>query len=194
LKHTRVHGFTLIEAMVTIAILAIIISIGVPSLRGVMVSNKMAFISNEFGSALQQTRALAIARNSCATICAAADITSTSTYTSANCNPASAAVNDFHAGWIIFENPSCDTNQRSPIANGNILNTARGPQPDGYSLIPSDNALSMVMFDPKGLANLATSGNFQVSPPAGTDASYKRTICLDAAGRALVRQYTTTCS
>jgi type IV fimbrial biogenesis protein FimT len=188
------YGFTLIEALVTVALLAIILSLGVPSLQGMMVSSKVSFITNDFSAALAQTRALAIARNTCATLCAAADVDATISSTTATCNAAAAAHN-FQAGWVIFENPSCDIAQRLPTANGNILTAARRGEGGGYAISPSDADLSLIMFDPRGLASLSSAGNFQVTPPSGIDGynNYRRTICIDAAGRALVRLYTTTC-
>jgi type IV fimbrial biogenesis protein FimT len=193
LKNSPAHGFTLIEALVTIALLAIVLALGMPSLRGIMVSTKIASISNEFSTALQHTRALAIGRNSCATLCAASNVSATATSTTATCS-ALAATNNFQSGWVIFENPSCDATLLNPTVNGNVVNIARRGEAEGYAITPSAAALSLVMFDPRGFANLTAAGNFQVAPPSGEAASYKRTICIDAAGRAVVRQYTTTCS
>jgi type IV fimbrial biogenesis protein FimT len=194
LKHSFRYGFTLIEALVTVALLALILSLGMPSLQGMMVSSKVSSISNEFSAALAQTRALAIARNTCATLCAAADVDATIGSTTATCN-AAAATHDFQAGWVIFENPSCDITQRLPTANGNILTTARRGGGDNYAILPSASELSLIMFDPRGLASLSAAGNFQVTPPSATDNynDYRRTLCIDAAGRALIRLYTTTC-
>lgn len=183
-------GFTLIEALVVIAVLAVVSALAAPSLRTFVVRNKVASISNEFSSALTQARALAVSKNSCASICAAPSVSSSSG--TSTCNTTSA---DFQAGWMIFANPTCDAGKTDPAAT-EVSVLRIGDTSGGYSIQPSDSALSIVMFDPRGFAVLGAAGNFQVNPPTSADDDFKRTICLDAAGRPSVRktQSANTCS
>ena len=182
------RGFTLIELMVTVLVLAIIVTIALPNLRPIILRNKVASISIEFTGALQQTRALAISKNSCMSLCASVNVTASNT---ATCNNQS--TDDFQAGWLIFVNAACDAAQTTPTAAGGTLTFVRAGETGGYSIKPSAASMSIVMFDPRGFANLAASGNFQIKTP-NDEASYRRTICLDAAGRATVRAYTTACN
>jgi prepilin-type N-terminal cleavage/methylation domain-containing protein len=198
LNSERSRGFTLIETMVVVALAAIILGLGVPTLRDVIVRNKIASASNDFNLALQQTRALAISRNTCAMLCASSNVVASATgVASTTVCDADAATNNFLTGYLIFENPTCNAALRDPVdaVNKNVLNRAyKGDNgSDGYSLVPGTAALSTVMFDPRGFASLGAVGQFQVSPPAGTAASFRRTICIDVAGRATVRAYTSTC-
>ena len=90
-------------------------------------------------------------------------------------------------------NAACDAAQTTPTAAGGTLTFVRAGETGGYSIKPSAASMSIVMFDPRGFANLAASGNFQVKTP-NDEVPYRRTICLDAAGRATVRAYTTVCN
>jgi type IV fimbrial biogenesis protein FimT len=190
LKHLS-RGFTLIELMVVIALLAIIASVAAPNLRAVVVRNKVANVGNEFASALQQARALAVSRNSCMSLCVASANNATT------CAATDVADADFLAnGWLIFQNPTCDATATNP-AGADIAGTVlqqRSGEASGYTLQPSSSALNIVLFDPRGYANLTATGNFQIQPPAGVASSYRRTVCLDAAGRPTVRQYSANCN
>ena len=55
-------GFTLIELMVTIAVLAIVLTIAVPSFQGVIRSNQLTTEANTLASALQLARSEAVKR------------------------------------------------------------------------------------------------------------------------------------
>ncbi len=58
----RQCGFTLIELMITLAIVAIVLAIGVPSFQGMMRNNRAAAHMNEFTSALNLARSEAVKR------------------------------------------------------------------------------------------------------------------------------------
>jgi hypothetical protein len=50
------------------------------------------------------------------------------------------------------------------------------------------------MFDPRGISTAGAGGNFQITAPNDSSNTYARTVCMDAAGRAIVRRYSTSCS
>ncbi len=179
------RGFTLIELMTVIALIAIIAALAAPDLRAFMVRNKVAGVSNEFSAALQQARALAVSRNSCVSLCAATSSNATT------CMADTVAdVNFLTTGWLIFQNPGCVADKTDPAAAvaGPVLQQRSGEE-GRYVLEPSVPALNIVMFDPRGYANLGATEVFGIEPPYGTESSYRRVICLDAAGRSTVRQY-----
>jgi type IV fimbrial biogenesis protein FimT len=194
LKHLS-RGFTLVELLVVIALLAIIASLAAPDLRSALVRNKVANLSNEFAAALQQARALAVSRNSCMSLCVASANNATT------CTATTVADADFLAnGWLIFQNPACDAAASDPASvdvGGTVLQQ-RSAEASGYTLKPSDKTLNIVLFDPRGYANLSGSGNFQIAPPGGVSTiggqDYRRTICVDAAGRPTVRHYSDDCN
>ena len=64
------QGFTLIELMVTISILAILITIALPDLRTFLISSKLSSNVNEFVGLLNLARSEAISRNQNVLVCA----------------------------------------------------------------------------------------------------------------------------
>jgi len=203
LKHLS-RGFTLVEVLVVIALLAIIASLAAPDLRSAIVRNKVASLSNEFSTALQQARALAVSRNSCMTLCMASGSNSTT------CNPGNRPGHELNGqGWLIFENPACDATATDPSAagvGGTVIQQRTGEglganaviAGTAYTIGRSVGTPASVLFDPRGYANLSGSGIFQIAPPSSVSTvngqDYRRTICIDAAGRPTVRQYTANCS
>ncbi|MBX9794967.1 MAG: GspH/FimT family pseudopilin [Burkholderiaceae bacterium] len=173
-----------------VALIAIIAALAAPDLRAFVVRNKVASVGNEFSAALQQARALAVSRNSCVSLCAASSNNATTCM-----DTDTEDVNLLANGWLIFQNPGCDATKTDPADApvGAVLQQRSG-EANNYALVPSDPLLNIVLFDPRGYANLAAAGNFQVQPPPGSNASYRRSVCLDAAGRATVRQFTDSCT
>ena len=185
----------MVELLVVIALLGIIASLAAPDLRSAIVRSKVAGLGNEFALALQQARALAVSRNSCVSLCVASANNATT------CTATTVANADFLAnGWLIFQNPACDATATDPASSsvGGTVIQQRSAESSGYTLKPSGTALNIVLFDPRGYANLSGSGFFQIAPPSSVSTisgkDYRRTICVDAAGRPTVRQYTATCS
>ena len=184
----RVGGFTLIELMVTIAVAAVLVSLAAPSFRELLLRNKAAGITNEFSAALSQARGLAIANNACVTLCTA----SVSATGAPLCQAPGAS--GYQSGWIIFINPACSAAQTDPADAGAILRQTRNGSSDGFSIAASATSLNRLMFDPRGISTATADGLFQVRAPDDSANVHARTICLDAAGRATLRRYTTTCS
>lgn len=69
----RTAGFTLIELMVTIAIVALLLTIGLPSFQSSLRSNRIATTTNELMASLALARSEAIRSPGGAWICASAD-------------------------------------------------------------------------------------------------------------------------
>jgi type IV fimbrial biogenesis protein FimT len=181
------RGFTLIELLTTVAILVVIGAIAAPNLRTFVVRNKVAGMSNELVAALSQGRSLAIAKNSCVSVCVA------SASNSSTCAGTS-AVGDFQAnGWIIFRNPQCNAASTAAGTSPNVILQQRTGESNNYTMKPTNAGWNIVMFDPRGYANLTAAGKFEIVPPGTADANYKRAVCLDAAGRPTVRSFSSTC-
>ena len=71
-----VAGFTLVELMVTIAVLAILVVLAVPSFTSIINANRLAAQSNEVVAALQLARMEAIKQNRRAIVCRSSNGTS----------------------------------------------------------------------------------------------------------------------
>ncbi|MBS3804597.1 MAG: GspH/FimT family pseudopilin [Oleiphilaceae bacterium] len=80
-------GFTLIELMVVIAVLAIIATVAVPSFQSVIESNRVTTQANNLLSAIQLTRSEAVKRGVGVSL--------------------SADSNDFNEGWCVHTDTAC---------------------------------------------------------------------------------------
>lgn len=59
----RISGFTLVEMMVTVAVLAILVTVAIPNYQAFVLSSRMTAQANDFLAALQLARSEAVKRN-----------------------------------------------------------------------------------------------------------------------------------
>lgn len=88
------RGFTLIELMVVIVLIAIFAAIGIPTYRSVTTSNRMAAEMNALVGDIQLARSEAIKRGQPTTICASTD--------GSSC--AGIGTHDWTTGWVVRAN------------------------------------------------------------------------------------------
>jgi len=90
-------GLTLIELLVAVAVLAILLSIGMPSFQSMVAQNRATSAANELQSTLQFARSTAIAQARPVTVCAANFATSPPTCIT------SPTVRNWSGGWIVLQ-------------------------------------------------------------------------------------------
>jgi type IV fimbrial biogenesis protein FimT len=98
-------GMTLIELLVTLAIAAILLTIGIPSFQEAAATNRVAGLTNELTAAFNLARSEAITRGQTVTVCRSAD---TDTPIDNDADPtegpicATDAGTGWNDGWLVF--------------------------------------------------------------------------------------------
>ncbi|MGH6647479.1 GspH/FimT family pseudopilin [Aquabacterium sp.] len=92
----RVGGFTLVELMVTVSILAILLAIGAPNLRDFLVKQQVAADANALASAFRLARSEALKRSGTVSVCPSPDPSAKP--------PAcvTTATTNWSTGWLVF--------------------------------------------------------------------------------------------
>ncbi|HKM28006.1 MAG TPA: GspH/FimT family pseudopilin [Thiopseudomonas sp.] len=91
---SKQKGFTLIELMVAVAILAIVLSIAIPSFSTILLNNRISTTADELHTAVQLARSEAIKRKKTVTLCRAnADFSA--------CVQGGIGSTDWASGWLL---------------------------------------------------------------------------------------------
>lgn len=135
----RQGGFTLIELMVTVGILAIVLSVGVPSYRGLVMDNRMASQANLFASSIKLARSNAVKFQRNAIVCSSTNFDAAV--------PSCAASNDWSRGWIVWVDKD-----RDATTDANEVISVFGPIHEASALKGTVNRFA---YDGRGFAATA---------------------------------------
>jgi len=188
---TRPRGFTLVELMAATAILAILGTLAVPSLRSFMVRNTLSGLGNEFSGSILRARTEAVSRNICTTMCLSNTVDAATPF----CKQSG---KDWQVGWIVFLNPSCDSdygkNAKSQAVAAADLLLVRRPGDADYHLL-ANTSTRRIQFNARGNNGMGSIDRFDLTyaDDVMTAQSGFR-ICLDKMGRTRSIPATATCS
>lgn len=149
----RMHGFTLVELMVTIIVIGVVVFIAVPNFAMLIRSNRLTTSSNELVIAMQIARSEAVKRGENVEVCARASDGSQT------CSGDSAT---WDQGWLVWQ----DADGNGSVDNGEVVQ-AWGPLEGEYAL---NTGSASVEFDSQGFA--LNSINYTMQPsgcPTGQD-------------------------
>jgi type IV fimbrial biogenesis protein FimT len=167
-------GFTLVELMVTVAIVAILMAIGAPQLRAFMLRKQVAADVESLTAALQLARSEALKRSGRVSVCALSDAVLSKSEDAA-C--AADGATDWSHGWMVFIdygaagfNTATDTVLRveANVRAGSLTATS----PPG----------EIISFLANGLT-FAAQGHFDIQPKADDGTPYCRRMTINRQGR-----------
>jgi len=154
----RPRGFTLVELMVTLAVMVVLIAIAVPSFDSVRLSTRLNSYATALVASGQLARSEAIKRNAAVTLCVSADGASCSTS------------GQWETGWIVLSGTKVLLQQ--PAAAG------------GYQLRDSGGT-SALTFQATGVGASPASITICRASPSANQA---RLVNISATGRTSVKR------
>lgn len=161
-------GFTLMEAMITIAIIGILSSIAAPSFQSYIANEQTSSIATDLFSDLRSLRQLSMSTASNVVICA--------TSNESTCLPNVANANDWTIGWIAFLDLN-QNNQRDSASEDILI--LQAPLTDGDITYSGGAVLT---FDYQG--EISNSQQFSICS-TNNDSELSRAIIVNKVGRAL---------
>ena len=169
---TNSKGFTLLELIIIIAILAITTAIAVPGLRTMIANNRIASNASDFAAALQLAKAEAVARVNSVIVC------------KKNANSTGCiASGDWSQGWIVFS----DDNGNGGVDGGNneailLVHDALNADITFGGTAGVDTSIS---FRPSGISSVTTTEVLIMCDDRGFDYN-SRGILVTITGRGSV--------
>lgn len=165
-RHGAAGGFTLVELLVTLAVLAILLGLSFPSLSTLVRDAHVTAASSSLRAALLITRSEAIKSGSRSTICTSSD--------GAACEQNIG----WHRGWLVF----VDINGNARREAGELIVSVGGPQSEGIRITGNTPVRDYVSYTPTGMTRLI-GGGMQLGTITLCESNSGRQIVINSAGR-----------
>lgn len=177
------EGFTVIELMVVIAIVAIVMVFAIPSYKGVTTQSRMAGEINDLASDIALARSAAIKQGLTVTICPSANPSATPSTTAPACNASTA----WNTGWIVFIDTA---NNQTFTTSGDTLLRVHGPFTGSDTLVLSATTGAPTSITFNRMGGTQSFGSATDFSSAGTltlhdstnNAAWRRCVILSEAG------------
>jgi len=159
---SAVRGFTLVEAMVVMSIIAILMAMAVPTFRDFTASRAVSAQISDFAGTLRLARTEAIKRGRAVVVCRSGNPQAAT--------PACDAGSDWRSGWLVMQGDNLIRLQSSYANSGGIESAG----------------IVSIAFTPTGIAPATSEATFTFRPPLPTGtasyASLSRRICVGVTG------------
>lgn len=164
-------GFTLIELVVVIAIAAVLLAVGIPSMQYLIERNAVNGHVSALVADVTLARSEAIKRNAPVIMCVSSGADTSSA-------PDCAASGDWSQGWIVFVHRGGGSNNFVPTA-GDVLLRAQGALTDSGGILQSINR-DLVFRNTGLLRSGAATITFKSALQA---ANQQQRVCISMTGR-----------
>ena len=158
-------GYTMMELVVTMAIVAILVSLAGPSFTSVTNSNRIAGEVNGLLGDLQYARAEAVKEGLPVTVCASTNGTACS------------GGNTWQGGWIVF----ADANGNAAVDAGEAILRVQQAFRSTDTFVAS-NAVAAITFNREGFANGFGAGSLFSLHDATTNVNWTRCLSINVIG------------
>ncbi len=160
MKSQKNNGFTLLELMITLAIVGIIATVALPSMSSLMKNNQLTTSINSLLSHLQYARSEALLRHKQIIVCSSDDETSCS--------------GDWDDGWIVFN----DDDESGDVSGTEAILKIHQKLSDQVDLAGTGG--TTIIFDRRGFTPNSAS-TFSLCDDRGAD--YGKSISISNTGR-----------
>jgi len=166
-------GFTLVELLITIVIIGVLLTVGIPALKTFMQGNQLVASTNELIAAFNVARSEAIKRNGSVTVCE-----------STNGTTCSVGTGDWQDGWIVFVDSGVNQTSSGAIcADGNVGSSCLLRSHSAFT----DNQLTVSGVDSANTSTVINSVTFNArglpkSSAGGAQSSHFSVCSLDDTG------------
>jgi type IV fimbrial biogenesis protein FimT len=177
------EGFTIIELMVVIAIVAVFMVVAIPSYKSVTTQSRMAGEINDLASDIALARSAAVKQGMTVTICPSANPSATPS-TSA---PACSGSTSWSTGWIVFIDTA---GNQTFTTNGDTLLRVHGPFTGSDTLVLSSTSSTPTSITFNRMGGTTSFGAAPDFSNTGTltlhdstnNAAWRRCVVLSEAG------------
>lgn len=165
----QTSGFTLVELLVTLSLLAILAALAVPSFRSVLARRAVLAAAEAMVSDLRYARSEAIKR-----------VTTVSVCRSDNGSTCSGSTGAWQSGWLVF----VDANGNGTLEAGDEIVRVQQAWPSIASIASTDASSdrSAFVYQPTGWSKSA-SQTFIFTPTGSVSANGTRLLCISNQGR-----------
>jgi len=164
-KFKNIRGFTILELMITLGIVAILVAVGVPGFRSVIMDNRMVSQANLLVTSVNVARSNAVKYQRNAAVC------SSTNHDAAV--PTCSGATDWSTGWIVWVDKD-----RDGATDANEIISVNGPLNDASTL--TSTAAVGFAYDSRGFGILGGDDLMLCDDRTGETG---RRIRINAAGR-----------